>query len=112
RARTSPISIPCRPYAKIAPSFCKSPTGQESMKQYLDLVRHVLTQGVKKPQRAVLESTWRRPDVYSVFGYQMRIDLTEGFPLLTTKRLRFDWIAHELIWFLRGDTNTAYLKQH
>lgn len=82
------------------------------MQQYLDLVRHVLTHGVKKPQRAVLGSTQRRPDVFSVFGYQMRFDLTQGFPLLTTKKLRFDWIAHELIWFLRGDTNIAYLKQH
>jgi thymidylate synthase len=82
------------------------------MKQYLDLVRHVLEQGVKKPQRAMLESTGTRPHVYSVFGYQMRFDLAQGFPLLTTKRLRFDWIAHELIWFLRGDTNIAYLKRH
>jgi thymidylate synthase len=73
------------------------------MKQYLDLMRHVRDQGVVKEDRT---GTGTR----SVFGYQMRFDLAAGFPLLTTKKLHLRSIIHELLWFLRGDTNIAYLK--
>ncbi len=73
--------------------------------QYIDLLRHVLEQGVKKEDRT-------GTGTLSVFGYQMRFDLTEGFPLLTTKRVPFKMVASELIWFIQGDTNIRYLLQH
>lgn len=72
------------------------------MKQYLDLMRHVLENGAVKHDRT---GTGTR----SVFGYQMRFDLSKGFPLLTTKKLHLRSIIHELIWFLRGETNIRYL---
>src|SRR5262245_16094072 len=75
-------------------------------------MRHVLDHGVRKPTRAVLLSTGRPIDALSVFGYQMRFDLAEGFPAVTTKRLAFGPVVHELIWFLRGSTNIAYLREH
>ncbi len=74
------------------------------MKQYLELCRHVLENGVKQEDRT-------GTGTISVFGYQMRFDLSEGFPLLTTKRVPFRLVASELIWFIKGDTNIRYLLQ-
>ena len=75
------------------------------MKQYHDLMKHVLEHGVKKEDRT-------GTGTISVFGYQMRYDLAQGFPLLTTKKLHTKSIIHELLWFLKGDTNIKYLKDN
>jgi thymidylate synthase len=75
------------------------------MKQYLDLLRHVREHGVRKDDRT-------GTGTLSVFGYQMRFDLSEGFPLLTTKKLHLRSIGYELLWFLKGDTNVKYLRDH
>ncbi len=75
------------------------------MKQYHDLMSHVLENGAKKEDRT-------GTGTLSVFGYQMRFDLAEGFPLLTTKKLHTRSIFHELLWFLKGETNISYLKEN
>ncbi len=82
------------------------------MKQYLDLLRHVRDSGVRKPTRAILPSTGAKIDALSVFGYQMRFDLNEGFPAVTTKKLAFHSVIHELLWFLSGSTNARDLQKH
>lgn len=77
----------------------------DEMKQYHDLMQHVIEHGVKKEDRT-------GTGTISVFGYQMRFNLEEGFPLLTTKKLHTKSIIHELLWFLKGDTNIKYLKDN
>jgi len=73
------------------------------VRQYHELLRHVREHGARKTDRT---------GTLSVFGYQMRFDLREGFPLVTTKKIHLKSVVHELLWFLRGETNTAYLREH
>jgi thymidylate synthase len=85
--------------------FYFRPTKEYIMKQYHQLMQHVLETGATKTDRT-------GTGTLSVFGYQMRFDLAEGFPLLTTKKLHTKSIIHELLWFLKGETNIAYLKEN
>ena len=95
--------IICRPDASFRPGrrivYC------QAMRQYHDLMRHVLEHGRRKDDRT-------GTGTLSVFGYQMRFDLAGGFPLITTKKLHVRSIVHELLWFIRGDTNVKYLHDH
>src|SRR4030042_5618714 len=75
------------------------------MKQYLDLLQYILDHGIRKPDRT-------GTGTLSVFGYQMRFDLRQGFPLLTTKRLHIKSVVYELLWFLRGESNIKFLNDH
>ena len=74
------------------------------MRSYLDLMQHVLDNGTERTDRTGIGTL-------SIFGYQMRFDLQQGFPLLTTKKLHLKSIVYELLWFLRGDTNVRYLNE-
>jgi thymidylate synthase len=91
--------------AKSRAIVSRKPEIDVNVKQYHDLMRHVREHGVRKTDRT-------GTGTLSVFGHQMRFDLRAGFPLVTTKKIHLKSVVHELLWFLRGETNTAYLRAH
>jgi len=95
----------CFPFNFWGESLLLNAGKRREMKQYLELLDHVLEHGSLKKDRT-------GTGTLSIFGYQMRFDLSEGFPLLTTKKLHVRSILYELLWFLRGDTNTMFLNEH
>lgn len=104
--RRTPQGVPAIATTAAAEPARRRPVHSvEPMRQYLDLLRHVLEHGTVKDDRT---GTGTR----SVFGWQMRFDLRDGFPLVTTKKLHLRSIVHELLWFLKGETNIAYLRDH
>jgi thymidylate synthase len=93
------------PIAADRSAATRFPPGPKRVRQYLDFLAHIRSTGVRKSDRT-------GTGTLSVFGYQMRFDLGAGFPLLTTKKLHVRSIIHELLWFLKGDTNVKYLRDH
>src|SRR4029078_7173786 len=99
-----PSCVPHLPLSFVGDSAADAGT-HDPMRQYLDLMERVLTEGAEKRDRTGVGTR-------SIFGHQMRLDLARGFPLLTTKKLHLKSIVYELLWFLRGDTNVKYLNEH
>jgi thymidylate synthase len=93
------------PIAAIKPAAISAPDAGPDMRQYLDFLRHIRDSGARKEDRTGTGTS-------SVFGYQMRFDLAAGFPLVTTKKLHLRSIIHELLWFLKGETNIKYLRDN
>ena len=107
--RGEPMIVPLGGSYSTAKKEVTAPSGRaaklRAMQAYLDLMRHILDEGIRKEDRTGTGTV-------GVFGHQLRFDLTDGFPAVTTKKLHFRSIIHELLWFLRGETNIAYLREN